>query len=249
VRHSLQHLCRASVAVLLVPALLGAQALPDAKELMEKHNAAIGGRATLDKHTSMHMTATMSIAAMGMEATMEVFRAKPDKYVQKIVIGPVGEIASGYDGKVAWSANPMAGAQLVEGEALEAARNNGDFFANFQNPAAYAKAETVELADFEGRKCYKVKVTRGTRDGVEYFDAATGMLAGITGNQPTPQGPIEITTVFVEYADFGGIKLPKKIEQRGGPAGATITFTAIEFDKVDPAVFDLPAAVKALVKP
>ncbi|GDX86675.1 hypothetical protein LBMAG44_05880 [Gemmatimonadota bacterium] len=240
------------VAVLAFHAALAqaeAQALPEAKSLMEKHNAAVGGRAALDKYSSMRLTATMSVAAMGMEASMEVFRAKPNKYVQKIVLPQIGEILQGYDGTVAWTTNPMAGAQLITGEALEAAKSNGDFFANLQDPANYTKAETIELSDFEGRKCYKVKVARGTRDGFEYFDAGTGLLAGISGAQATPQGPIEATTVFVEYGDFGGLRLPKKIEQRGGPAGATITFTAVEFDKVDAATFDLPAAVKALVKP
>ena len=227
----------------------GAQALPDPKSLMDKHNAAIGGRGTLDKHSSLRMTATMSIASMGMEAQMEVIRAKPDKYVQKIVIGPVGEIQQGYDGKVAWSTNPMAGPQLVEGEALAAARSNADFYANFQDPASYTNPQTIELGDFEGKKCYKVKLTRDGRDGFEYFDAATGLLAGLSGSQSTPQGPIDVTTVFVEYIDVEGMKVPKRIEQRGGPASATIVFTAFEFDKVPAAAFDLPAAVKALIKP
>ena len=67
--------------------------------------------------------------------------------------------------------------------------------------------------------------------------------------QVTAQGPVETTTIFHEYADWGGIKLPKKIEQRGGPAGTVITFSVIEFDKVPAAVFELPVAVKALIKP
>lgn len=239
----------ALAATLIGPARAGAQALPDAKSLMEKHNAAIGGRAAFDKYSTMHMTATMSIAAMGMDASMEVFRSKPNKLLQKIVIGPVGEILTGYDGKVAWTTNPMQGASLIEGEAATALKNQADFFANLQSMESYPGAQTVELTDFEGKKCYKVKVVRDGRDGMEFFDATTGLLAGFSGTQVTQQGPIETTTVFVEYADFGGVKLPKKIEQKGGPAGATITFTAVEFDKVDAAVFELPAGVKALVKP
>ena len=239
----------ASATLMAAPAFLHAQALPDAKTLMDKHNAAIGGRAAIDKYSTVHMSATMSIAAMGMEATMEVYRAKPNKFVQKVIIGPVGEIVSGYDGKVAWSSNPMQGAQIIEGEAAAAMKNQADFFANLQDPAAYTTSQTVELTDFEGRKCYKVKVLREGRDGAEYFDATTGLLAGFSGTQATQQGPIESTTIFLEYAEFGGIKLPKKIEQRGGPGGATITFTTVDFDKVDSAVFELPAAVKALVKP
>ncbi len=235
---------------LIAPMALPAQtALPDAKSLMEKHNAAIGGRAAIDKYSTMHMTATATIAAMGMDASMEIFRAKPNKLVQKVVLGAVGEILTGFDGKVGWSTNPMQGAQLLDGEALAALKNQSDFFANLQDPAVYGKAQTVALTDFEGVKCYQVKVVREGRDGMEYFDAATGLLKGFAGTQVTAQGPIETTTIFHEYADWSGVKLPKKIEQRGGPAGTVITFSAIEFDKVAAAVFELPAAVKALVKP
>ena len=236
-------------AALIAPAILGAQALPDAKSLMAKHNAAIGGRAALDKYSTVHLTAIATIAAMGMDASMELYRSKPNKLVQKVVLGPVGEILTGFDGTVGWSTNPMQGAQLLTGEALASLKNQADFFANLQDPTVYTTAQTVDLTDFEGKKCYKVKVAREGRDGFEYFDLTTGLLAGFTGTLSTPQGPIESTTVFVEYGEWGGLKLPKKIEQRGGPAGTVITFSAVEFDKVDSAIFDLPAAVKALIKP
>ncbi|MDA1080605.1 MAG: hypothetical protein O2973_02850 [Gemmatimonadetes bacterium] len=232
-----------------LPAVSGAQALPDAKALMAKHNAAVGGKALFEKYSSMQLSATMNMAAMGMQASMEMFRAKPNKFVQKIILGPVGEITQGFDGTVAWSMNPMAGAQLVEGDALESVKTNADFFSNLQDPANYTKSETVGMEDFDGRKCYKVNVARGERLGSEYFDAATGLLAGFTASTPSPQGPIESTTVFAEYGDFGGLKLPKRIEQHSPAGDVTITFTAVEFDKVDPAVFELPAAVKALIKP
>ena len=236
-------------AVALLPLAAGAQELPTAKALMDKHNAALGGKAMLDKYTSMQMTAKLTIAAMGMEATLETYRAKPNLYLQKTIIAQIGEVLQGYDGKVAWGSNPMGGAQILEGEALESAARNADFFANFQDPTSFTLSETVELADFEGRKCYKVKVAHGDRVGAEYFDAGTGLLAGFSGETPGPQGKIETTTIFAEYADFGGVKMPRRIEQRTPQGDVSIVFTAVEFDKVDPAVFTLPAAVKALIKP
>ncbi|MEA3245291.1 MAG: hypothetical protein U9Q74_03950 [Gemmatimonadota bacterium] len=250
-RHSSPRFRAAVVALfaILARAVAAAQALPDPKALMEKHNTAAGTRAALDKHTSIEMTATMSMPAMGMEASMEVLRGKPNKFVQKMVIGPVGEIITGFDGTVAWTTNPMMGAQLIQGDQLASIKSNADFFSNMQDPANYSKAETVELTDFEGRKCYKVRLTREGRDGFEYFDAQTGLLAGFSGTVQSSQGPIETTTVFTEWGEVGGIKFPMKLEQRTPNGPATITFTKIEFDKVDPSAFNLPDAVKALVKP
>lgn len=228
----------------------GAQALPEPKVLMDKHNAAIGGRAAIDKHTSVHFTATMSLDGMGgAVASMDLYRSKPNKLVQKINIPQLGDVLQGYDGTVAWTTNPMAGAQLIQGDAASSVKNNADFFANLQDPSNYSSARTVGIADWEGRKCYKVQLVRDGREGFEYFDAETGLLAGISGSTPTPQGNIEVTTVLAEYAEWGGLRLPKKIVQKGGQGGATITFTSAEFDNVDAAMFDLPPAVKALVKP
>lgn len=240
---------RALAVAVLLPALAVAQSLPTPKELMDRHNAAAGGRAALDKHSSVHMTATMDMAAMGMQASMEVFKQKPNKFVQKITIAQMGDIMQGYDGTVAWTLNPMAGAQVLDGTVAEAMKSNADFFGSLQNDSIYSKAETLELTDFEGKKCYKVHLVRDGRDGFEYFDQATGLIAGVSGSTQTAQGPIESTTVMQEWMDVDGIKFPKVLEQRTPNGPATIRFSAIEFDHVDPATFDLPEAVKALVKP
>jgi choline dehydrogenase-like flavoprotein len=239
----------AAALVALTPVVVSAQGLPDPKALMEKHNAAAGGRDAMDKHTSLKLTATMSIAAMGMDAQMEVYRAKPNKFVQKVVLGPMGEVVTGFDGTRGWSVNPMAGAQLIDGDAAKTLKAQADFFSNLQDAANYTDAQTLELTDFEGNKCYKVRLLRDGREGFEYFNAATGLLAGFSGSVDTPQGKVETTTVISDWIDAAGIKFPKSVEQRTPNGPAKITFTAVEFDKVDPATFDMPAAVKAMVKP
>jgi hypothetical protein len=220
--------------------------LPDAKTLMEKHNSAAGGRAALDRHSSMKLTATVNLSQLN--ATVEIYRAKPDKFFSKTNLGDMGQVLEGYDGKVGWNSNPM-GAQLAQGEMLDIMKSNADFFASFEDPTRYTKAETIALSDFDGRKCYQVRLSRGTRNATEYFDATTGLRAGLVVENPTPQGPMQSTTIFAEYGDYDGVKMPKRIESRNAGGVATITFTAVEYDKVDPAVFELPANVKALIKP
>jgi hypothetical protein len=62
-------------------------------------------------------------------------------------------------------------------------------------------------------------------------------------------GKIDQTSVFSDYKDAGGLKMPMKIEQKNGQFDASITFTAVEFDNVDTAVFAIPEALKAKAKP
>jgi hypothetical protein len=243
-------LCLPALAVALLvvaPHFARAQELPSAKSLMDKHDAAIGGRGALDKHTSFHQAGSLSLG--GMEATIDIYRAKPSLFLQKLVVGAMGEVLQGYDGKTAWVM--QAGQPLVLDSAqTQQFKYNSDFFGNFHDMARYKSAETVELADFDGRKCYKVKLVRVTGgEGFEFFDAATGLGAGIIATVDTPMGKVEQTSVFGDYKDYGGMKFPTRITQKGAMGEVTISIKTTEFDGVDPATFALPDAVKALAKP
>jgi zinc protease len=241
----------AIISFAVAPHSARAQALPTAKELMDKNDAAIGGRAALDKHSSYHQVGTMSIAAMGnMEGQIELFKMKPARYLQKIVLGPGAEVTQGYDGKTAWAILPGQGPTVLDSATAETFKSLADFHANFHDMARYKSAENAGIVDFEGKKCYRVKIVRVTGgEGSEFYDIETGLIAGIQAQQDTPMGKIDQTSAFSEYKEFGGLKFPTKIQQKNSQFDATITFTAIEFDKVDPAVFELPEAVKAKLKP
>lgn len=239
----------AVVALVTPPDLARAQELPSAKSLMEKHDAAIGGRSALEKHTSMHQSGTLTIAAAGLEATIDIYRAKPSFFLQKLVLGPMGEILQGYDGKVAWAMRAGQPA-ILDSAQTQQFKSNSDFFGNFHDMARYMSAETVEIADFDGRKCYKVKLVRVTGgEGFEFFDVATGLGAGIIASTDTPQGKVEQTSIFGDYREYGGMKFPTKITQKGAMGDVAIAIKVTEFDGVDAATFALPDAVKSLVKP
>ncbi|MBI2406862.1 MAG: hypothetical protein HYV19_00985 [Gemmatimonadetes bacterium] len=243
----------AAVAVAsLVPALVSAQALPDGKELLAKHVAAMGGREAMEKHSSLHITGTFSMAAMGIEGPVHTYRAKPALFLQQITLGSFGEMTQGFDGTTAWSINPMAGASVLTGDQAAQIKQGADFLSDFPDPSKYTSIETVSAEDFEGRKCYKVKLVRsdGTGEAMQYFDVETGLAAGMWRTMDNPQmGKIEITVVMSDYKDQGGVKMPSKITQRTPQGDVVLTFTSYEWDKVEPKLFELPDAVKSMVKP
>ncbi|HEY3288115.1 MAG TPA: hypothetical protein VGJ96_13435 [Gemmatimonadaceae bacterium] len=236
----------------LIPAVASAQALPDGKTVLGKHIAAIGGRDAMDKHTSVHITGTFSMAAMGVDGALHMYRAKPALYLQQITLGQFGEMTSGFDGTTAWTINPMAGASVMSGDQASQMKQQADFFSDFPDLSKYTTIETVAAEDFEGRKCYKVKLVRGdgTGESMQYFDVETGLAAGMTRTMENPQmGKIDITVVMSDYKDQGGVKLPGKITQRTPQGDVVLTFTSYEWDAVDAKVFALPDAVKSMVKP
>jgi len=236
----------------LLPVVGSAQALPDGKALIAKHVAAIGGREALDKHTSLHQTGTFSMPAMGIEGPVHIYRAKPSLFLSQITLGSFGEMAQGYDGTTAWAIQPMQGAAVMTGDQAAQFKQQADFFADFPDVAKYSSIETVGLEDFEGRKCYKVKLVKadGSGEAMQYFDAETGLSAGMVRSIENPQmGKIEITVVLSDYKDQGGLQMPSKTIQKTPQGDVVLTFTGYEWDKVEPKVFELPDAVKAMVKP
>lgn len=233
-----------------IPAVASSQALPDGKVLVARHVAAMGGREALDKHSSLHMTGTFSMAAMGIEGPVHVYRAKPDKFVQTIVIGSFGESAQGFDGTTAWANQPGAGYMVLSGDMAVQAKQQADFFADFPELSKYSTIETVAQEDFEGRKCYKVKLVKvAGGETIQYFDVETGLAAGAIRTAETQMGKMDITIVLSDYAEHGGVKMPTKVIQKTPQGDVLLVFTTYDWDKVDPAVFNLPDGVKALVKP
>ena len=246
-----RHAVAAAIALFALasaPAGAIAQALPSASELMAKHDALTGGRAAMAKYSSIKEVGTMNIPAAGIDATMEVYKDKSGKFLQKMVLGAMGEASTGFDGTTAWQMQ-MGNASIISGDQAKAMKLQSDFFSGFHDAAKYKSAETVELTDFDGRKCYKVKVVLldGT-ETFEYFDVATGLAAGTTRDVESPAGKITATQTLSEYKDFGGVKLATKTTVKGGPVEVTMNIASVEFDTVAATAFVAPDAVKALVK-
>jgi hypothetical protein len=226
-----------------------AQTLPTAKSLLEKHDAAVGGRAAMDKHSSMHVTVTLSIAAANISGTMEEYHSKPNLFFAKQTFAGA-EILSGFDGKTAWSTNPQTGPQVLDSAATVDLKNQADFFGDFYDPSKIKSAETVEITDFEGTRCYKLKIVhKDNSEAMVYLDSASGLRVGQTENAKMMGQEMQRTLVMGGYKEFGGVKIPVKRTIKLPMAEIVGEITAVEFDTVAPSTFVLPAEVKALVKP
>src|SRR5688572_19794469 len=80
------------------PTAAAPASLPSARSVIDRHVAAIGGRAAVLGHSSTRATGEFSVVAAGMKGTLEVFAAKPDKSLVKINIPGVGNVVEAYNG-------------------------------------------------------------------------------------------------------------------------------------------------------
>jgi zinc protease len=223
--------------------------LPAAEKVIEKYIEAIGGRAAISAIESIHMTGTLSVPANGMTGSMEMWAAKPNKNVVKQTIAGIGDSTEGFDGTVAWMNSPMSGPMLLTGEQLKQRTADSDFNALLNPSVRYTAMKTVEKTTFDGKDAFKLSMTRkeGGED-IEFYHVSTGLKLGGIATRKSPMGDITITQTLSDYQKNGAILQPMKMKQSITGIDILITFTSVEFNKVDPAVFALPAEIKALIK-
>ena len=225
-----------------------AEALPDARTLVDRHIKAVGGRAAILAHKSMHATGTISLAAQGITGSVELFGAAPDRALLKSTVPGVGDIVDGYNGVHAWTISPLTGPSLKTGKELEQTKLDADFYSELRDPKKYT-LKTLEKTAFDGRDCYKVSVKRsdGSED-FDFYDAATGLRAGSINTRETPMGPMTVTNTEMNYKKFGNLSQATSVTQKIMGIEQRITLDTVEYDKVDPSVFEPPAVIKALIK-
>lgn len=224
-------------------------ALPSARSIIDRHVKGVGGREAILSHSSTRATGTFSVTSAGMNGTIEVFAAKPDKNVVKIKIGGVGEIVEGFDGTRGWTVSAMTGPMLLEGKQLEEKRFDADYYADLHEDGRFVSMTTVEQTEFDGRPCYKVKlVRRNGGEDFEFYDVKTGLKAGRIATRETPMGTMTGTSVETDYRKFGNLLIPTTVKNTIMGVQQVITIETVEYDKVSPAAFEPPAEIKALIR-
>ncbi|MBM3898875.1 MAG: hypothetical protein FJ362_01760 [Gemmatimonadetes bacterium] len=241
-----------SLALLLLP-VAGPQAqtaLPTPEALAARHDSLVGGRAALEGARSMRMVGTLAVRAMGLEAPLEILKVKPNRYLFRAQLGPMGELLSGFDGEHAWAIQPGMGPTLVTGAEGKLIADQADFFADLHDLLRFDKVETVDQTTFEGRPTYRVRMTRPTGEVLtEYFDAETGLSAGVSASVNGPMGALELVSAFQGYQRFGRVLRPTRTIQRNPQFETLLTISAIEFDGVSDEAVAMPAAVRAMIPP
>ncbi|HET7696980.1 MAG TPA: hypothetical protein VFK57_14800 [Vicinamibacterales bacterium] len=227
-----------------------AAALPDGREIVNRHIKEIGGREAVLSHTSLQVKGTLSVPASGISGPIEISAAaNPDRVIVKTSVAGIGDIMEGFDGSHAWSLTPMTGPMLKVNKELTQAKLDADFYSELRDPKKYPSIKTVEKTTFDGRPCYKVQLQRidGSED-YDFYDASTGLRAGSINTRETAMGTMTVTTVTGGYKKFGNLLVATAQSQKVMGVEQTITVTSVEFDKVDPAAFTPPDAIKALIK-
>jgi hypothetical protein len=200
-------------AAFLAPA---AQDTLSVDELIEKHIAAVGGREALSKVSSVVMTGSFELPAMGASGTITIYQKAPNKRLSVINIDGFGEIFQGFDGERGFSISPMGSIDMT-GQMLEDAKRDATMHAELHLKELYPKIEVKGKGKAGDRDAWIVVMTPEKGNPVTaWFDAETFLMLKTSGVRVTDQGEAEIESEFGDFREVPetGMKAPHLIRQK-----------------------------------
>ena len=225
------------------------QELPDVTSIIARYVEATGGEDLIRSLASAHATGSFSMEAQGLSGELEVFSAAPNKLLVRTTLAGIGESATGFDGEIGWSIDPLMGPRLLQGKELEQVRDEADFFGDLHDPGSYSVMEVTGMEEFDGANCYAIRFVRlSGLESLEFFEVDGGLIRGSRSTQESVMGSMAVTTYLSEYRAFGGLLVPTRMVQEFGVGQiAEITMQSVEYGTVPPEAFDLPLEISALV--
>ena len=223
---------------------------PSAAALIARHDSLVGGRAAFDGLTSMRLTGTFGVPMVGLEAPLEIVKVKPNRFLLRATLGPMGELLTGHDGTTAWSIQPGQGPRILQGPEAAMLATQADFFADLHDLGQFVSVTALPAERFEGREAYPVRLVRRTGEVLtEYFDAASGLSAGVRTSVAGPQGTMEVVAVLADYQRFGSLLLPTTRLQRTSMLETVLRIASVEYDRADASATQAPESIRALIPP
>ena len=223
-----------------------------ADEIIEKHLAAVGGRATLEKLKSRHAVGTVTITTPvgSLPGTIEVLNETPNKTrtYMKIDLSAVNlgsdVIDQRFDGNVGYAMDSLQGNRDITGQQLDAMKAS-----SFPSPFLNYKAmgATIELTGKEkvgDRDAYVIVLKSPTGLAPKfYIDAQTyiPIKSIIKVNVAQLGRDLDQTSEFNDYRDVDGMKIPFEIKQVSDIQTLTVKLTKVDHNvEVDEKLFTKP---------
>lgn len=187
--------------------------LPTAADVLEKYVKAIGGRDALQKFKTRYQAGTVELSPMGLKGTIESYSRSDDRSLTKVSLAGIGDILDGYDGKTAWTVNPIQGNRIKEGRELLQTKRNNIYARESSIDKIYKNVMVRGIEKVGERDAYVIVAsTDGLPDDILYFDKESGLMLRSDTISITPEGEQAVKTFYDDYREVDGIKSAFKIK-------------------------------------
>ena len=221
-------------------------ARPTADQLFETALSVAGGRDRLLALEGYEGRGYLH-SPQGMSGQMKILARAPNLVRTTLELGPGLIFEEGYDGELAWSRDPIAGARIKTDEEAREAIRRGDIHAAANYRKHYPEREVVGPTNFEGQPAWEVRVKTSTgREELHYFHAESGRAVGFSAQVVTPMGEVPFVSLYEAWVDVAGLEMPKRLTNRVSTVVQVLTFESFEMVVPPPDAFRVPEDVEAL---
>ncbi|MDQ1163215.1 zinc protease [Chryseobacterium sp. SORGH_AS 447] len=195
----------------------------------DKYIDAIGGKANVSKISSYTINATMSM--QGQNLTVKTVKAQGGKELTQVTSGGQVFFKEVFDGKTGY-AEQMGQKIPVKPEEIAEKQKNTELFEEM----AFAKSPEYKLMGIEkvgGEDSYAIKGPETTY----YYSVKTGLKTGETRTVKAQGQQFSVPTVFSDYKDVAGVKMPYTISVNQMGMDMTMTVKSYEINQAKDADF------------
>jgi len=239
-----------TLTVFASAAALIAANLPTPEAVFNKSIQATGGRANYERVHTMLSTGSVEIAGQGMKGQITVAAAAPDRSVTTMEFQGIGKIRTGTGDGIAWQSSAMQGPRLLDGEEREQSLRGARMDAMLHWREVYGEVKVEGEDVIDGKACWRLVVMppKSSKPETLWFDKESGLLVKDASTLVSAMGELQIESLYLEYKDAGGIKIPRSVRQAMGPQTLITTITEVKVNPDLPAdAFEAPAEIKALL--
>ncbi len=210
--------------------------LPDAEQLVANYRKAVGGEGV----KTIHFKAAVTTSTRG-KVDIEMDLEMPDRMAQHAIVG-TADIWQVLDRDRGWAIAP---GRFIEMSAmnLDNVKKQLAILGPVKIKAGEAPRKTIALEKI-GDRTYAVVEARSARHLQQlYFDTQTGLLYKETGVTHTPLGDYPFDTVYEDYRDVAGTKMPFQTTSRSTTDVTHYDYSEIKLNQpIDQSRFEKPKA-------
>jgi hypothetical protein len=215
---------------------------PTADQVLANYMTALGGADKLAKVTSRHITAAR-IEADGKSEPEDIWQQGRKVRIATTYAQPNNiTVTSGYNGTDAWTTSTGQPIHLSQ-EDLDRLKVASQILFTPDLKSIYTKFDYRFTDEIDGKPVYMLTATLPNNQVDRLaFDVATGLLVRRVSIARTALGPFTWQWDFLDYKDFGGVKIPTtiKIAQPGVRFTRKVAKVKINAPITDASVFSEP---------
>jgi outer membrane lipoprotein-sorting protein len=213
--------------------------LPTALEILQKYEAAIGGKGAWSGITTRSMKGIYQTEDLSAFAGIEIIAEAPNKTFTKITF-PRGIIVREVcDGKAAWVEDPRGGVHQFTGASLESRLRQASFANTGETLLLTLTGRVLGTAQVGAHSTYVMEFSPAKNiTSKVYFDVASGLAVRADDTLHRDQGDYTVQTYMDDYRPVDGAYYPFRIRHVEQGNVFTVRITQVKNNPpVDDSVF------------